>query len=102
MKKALEAVRARRAGQATLQPKPEQKAAPTLPAMDGLEDILEDEEAMAPPQPTVKRQGFGPQVTGEPCPPMQSLVQRRTAKVAKLDGEEPKPTRRNSVQDGVF
>lgn len=104
MKKALEAVRARRAGtQGALQAKPEQKAAPTLPAMDmsDLEDVLEDEEASAPPAPPVKRQGFGPQVTGEPCPPMQSLVQRKAAKAAK-EGEAPKPTRRGSVQDGVF
>jgi EAL domain-containing protein (putative c-di-GMP-specific phosphodiesterase class I) len=103
MKKALEAVRARRAQQGTLQAKPEQKAAPTLPSIEDLEDILEDEEASAPPPAApVKRQGFGPQVTGEPCPPMQSLVQRKAAKGAKAEGEQPKLTRRGSAQDGVL
>jgi EAL domain-containing protein (putative c-di-GMP-specific phosphodiesterase class I) len=97
MQRALEAVRAKRAGQPALQPKPQQKAAPALPAMDtsDLEDIVEDEEATAPP---VKRQGFGPQADG--CPPMKGLVQRKQAKQASEDGAT--ATRKGSLQDGVF
>jgi len=98
MQRALEAVRAKRAGQPALQPKPEQKATQPLPPMDSsdLEDIVEDEEASAPP---VKRQGFGPQ-TDETFPPMKGLVQRRHAKSANEEGA-PAP-RKSSVQDGVF
>jgi hypothetical protein len=83
MQKALEAVRAKRAGVSTphaLQPKPEHREAPALTAMDlsDLADIVEDEEATAPP--AVKQQGFG--IPGDACPPMKSLVQRRDAKPA--------------------
>ena len=100
MQKALEAVRAKRAAVPTLQPKPAQRAVPTLPAMDAsdLEDIVEDEEASAPPpaaaQPGAKRQGFGPPM--EPCPPMEGLVQRRDKAGAKPS------LRKTSAQDGVF
>jgi hypothetical protein len=79
MQKALDAVRAKRANQQpALQAKPQQKAAPPLPAIEDpseLEDIVEDEEASAPP---VKRQGFG--APAESCPPMKSLVQRKPGK----------------------
>jgi hypothetical protein len=79
MQKAVEAVRAKRQGapQAQLQAKSQFKAAPPLPVMDPseLEDIVEDEEASAP---RVKQQGFG--ATGDNCPPMKSLVQRKVAK----------------------
>jgi EAL domain-containing protein (putative c-di-GMP-specific phosphodiesterase class I) len=90
MQKAVEAVRAKRAAVTpVLQAKPAQKAPSALmPAVeidDGLEDILEDEEALMPMPPAAggKRQGFGPPVVGE-CPPMQELVQRRSAKTASL------------------
>lgn len=102
MQKALEAVRAKRATAPALQAKPVEKATPMLPAMDAsdLEDILEDEEVAAPPPPPVpgapKRQGFGPPL--EPCPPMEGLVQRRTAKAS-----EARPSlRKATAQDGVF
>jgi hypothetical protein len=97
MQRALEAVRAKRAGQPALQPKPQQKASAPLPAVDEpeLEDIVEDEEVSAPP---VKRQGFGPATDG--CPPMKGLVQRRLAKQA--DGEGEPSTRKGALQDGVF
>jgi EAL domain-containing protein (putative c-di-GMP-specific phosphodiesterase class I) len=74
MQRALEAVRARR----SLQAKPEQKETPPLPVLDtsDLEDVLEDEEVMDAP---VKREGLGA-LSGANCPPMKSLVQRRTAK----------------------
>jgi hypothetical protein len=69
MQRALEAVRARR----TLQNKPVEREAPLMPLLEAdLEDVLEDEEAMAPP---VKGEGFG--VGGDPCPKMGGLVQRR-------------------------
>ena len=83
MQKALDAVRMRRgaalAPQA-LQSKPERREAPGLTAMDmsDLEDIVEDEEASAPP--AAKQQGFG--IPGDVCLPMESLVQRRDAKPA--------------------
>ena len=77
VKKAVDAARAKRAGQ--LQPKPDQKGASPMPAMEfdpsELEDIVEDEEAAAPP---VKRQGFG--APAESCPPMKTLVQRKPGK----------------------
>jgi hypothetical protein len=83
MQMALEAVRAKRgsAPHVQLQAKSEHKAAPPLPVMDPseLEDIVEDEEVSAPP---VKQQGFG--ATGDSCPPMKSLVQRR---LGQGDGE---------------
>jgi EAL domain-containing protein (putative c-di-GMP-specific phosphodiesterase class I) len=96
MQKALEAARAKRRGaaQVQLQAKSQLKAQPPLPVMDPseLEDIVEDEEATAP---RVKQQGFG--ATGENCPPMKSLVQRKVAK----DSGEAAPTVRKP-QDGVF
>ncbi len=80
----MEAVRAKRAApqQPVLQPKPQQKVMPTLPAMDvsDLEDIVEDEEASVAP---VKRQGFGPPAEG--CPPMKGLVQRKVRKGSMQD-----------------
>ena len=80
---AAEAARAKRASSPpVLQPKPQQKVMPTLPAMEmsELEDIVEDEEASAPP---VKRQGFGAPAEG--CPPMKGLVQRKTRKGSLQD-----------------
>ncbi len=80
MQRVLEAVRAKRAAahQPTLQPKPVQRAEPTMPVLEGddLEDIVEDEE---PERPALagKRQGFGP--PGEALPDMKGLVERRTA-----------------------
>ncbi|NOT40153.1 MAG: hypothetical protein HOP13_06650, partial [Alphaproteobacteria bacterium] len=61
-------------GTPTLQEKPAEREAALMPLLEAadLEDVLEDEEAMAPP---VKREGFG--VGGDPCPKMGSLVQRR-------------------------
>jgi hypothetical protein len=50
-----------------------------MPVMEGddLEDIVEDEEVTAAAAgPAVKRQGFGP--PPESCPPMKSLVERRS------------------------
>ena len=103
MQKALEAVRAKRAASLSpLQPKPERKAPPPMAAVDaseledsGLEDIVEDEEATAPP--AVKQQGFG--IPGDACPPMKSLVQRRTAKPA---ADAASHSRKSTVQDGLF
>jgi EAL domain-containing protein (putative c-di-GMP-specific phosphodiesterase class I) len=106
MQKALEAVRARRAGPPPapppLQAKPEKaekaeverKAAPALSPMEmsDLDDIVEDEEASAPP---VKQQGFG--ATGEGCPPMKSLVQRKVAKGGDQAAHGPR-----KAQDGLF
>ncbi len=75
MQRALEAVRARRTAP-TLQAKPDQREAPLMPVLEAdLEDVVEDEEAMAPP---VKREGFGA-LAGDKCPSMGSLVQRRDA-----------------------
>jgi len=83
MQRALEAVRARRhAGAAGADGKPaqptarKQSAKPAMPAVDlsGVEDVLEDEEASAPPT-------FG-QPRGEACPPMKTLVERRKARSA--------------------
>lgn len=73
MQRALDAVRARR-GAPTLQEKPSEREAPLMPVLEAadLEDVLEDEEAMAP---LVKREGFG--VPGDSCPKMGALVQRR-------------------------
>jgi len=83
MQRALEAVRARRHAGA---PAGEAKAAapaarkgekkPGMPAVDtaDLEDVVEDEEASAPPT-------FG-QPKGEGCPPMKTLVERRKARSA--------------------
>jgi len=82
MQRALDAVRARRSGTPTLQPKPDQREAPLMPvfeASDDLEDVVEDEEAMAP---ATKREGFGG-VPGDRCPSMGELVQRRA------DSQEP-------------
>lgn len=80
MQRVLEAVRAKRAAahQPTLQPKPVQRAEPTMPVLEGddLEDIVEDEEPERAPL-AGKRQGFGP--PGEPVPDMKGLVERRTA-----------------------
>lgn len=80
MQRVLEAVRAKRAAahQPTLQPKPAQRAEPTMPVLEGddLEDIVEDEEPERAPL-AGKRQGFGP--PGEPVPDMKGLVERRTA-----------------------
>lgn len=81
MQRALDAVRAKRAGlhQPTLQPKPVQRVEPMMPVLEGddLEDIVEDEEVTAAATaPAVKRQGFGP--PAESCPPMKSLVERRS------------------------
>jgi EAL domain-containing protein (putative c-di-GMP-specific phosphodiesterase class I) len=81
MQRALDAVRAKRAGnhQPTLQPKPVQRVEPMMPVLEGddLEDIVEDEEVTtASAGPAVKRQGFGP--PPESCPPMKSLVERRS------------------------
>jgi EAL domain-containing protein (putative c-di-GMP-specific phosphodiesterase class I) len=81
MQRALDAVRAKRAGnhQPTLQPKPMQRVEPMMPVLecDDLEDIVEDEEVTAAAAgPAVKRQGFGP--PPESCPPMKSLVERRS------------------------
>jgi EAL domain-containing protein (putative c-di-GMP-specific phosphodiesterase class I) len=81
MQRALEAVRAKRSGlhQPTLQPKPVQRIEPMMPVLEGddLEDIVEDEEVTAAASaPAVKRQGFGP--PPESCPPMKSLVERRS------------------------
>lgn len=75
MQRALDAVRARRAGTPTLQAKPEQREAPLMPVFetsDELEDVVEDEEALPP---VGKHEGFG--VPGAPCPKMDGLVQRR-------------------------
>lgn len=73
MQRALDAVRARRSTP-TLQPKPEHREGPLMPALEtaDLQDVVEDEEAMAPP---VKREGFGTPV--ESCPSMGDLVRRR-------------------------
>ena len=80
MQRALDAVRARRHAGA---PAGEAKAAApaarkgdkkgAMPAVDvsDLEDVVEDEEASAPPPPA-----FGQQ-KGEACPPMKTLVERR-------------------------
>ncbi|MEQ1755855.1 MAG: EAL domain-containing protein [Micropepsaceae bacterium] len=80
MQRVLEAVRAKRAAthQPMLQPKPVQRAEPTMPVLEGddLEEILEDEEVTAPAAAGGKRQGFGP--PGDACPPMKSLVERRS------------------------
>jgi len=80
MQRVLEAVRAKRAAahQPTLQPKPVQRAEPTMPVLEGddLEDIVEDEEPERTPL-AGKRQGFGP--PGEPVPDMKGLVERRRA-----------------------
>jgi EAL domain-containing protein (putative c-di-GMP-specific phosphodiesterase class I) len=79
MQRALEAVRAKRAAahQPTLQPKPVQRAEPTMPVLEGddLEDIVEDEEPERAPL-AGKRQGFGP--PGEAVANMKGLVERRT------------------------
>jgi hypothetical protein len=73
MQRALDAVRARR-NAPTLQSKPEHREGPLMPALEAadLEDVVEDEEAMAPP---LKREGFGTPV--ESCPSMGDLVRRR-------------------------
>ncbi len=107
MQKALEAVRAKRAAAPTppaLQPKPERRAPSPMAAMEmsELEDIVEDEEACAPPPPVNqqglgKQQGFG--LPGDACPPMKSLVQRRTAKPST---DAALPTRKGTAQDGIF
>jgi EAL domain-containing protein (putative c-di-GMP-specific phosphodiesterase class I) len=81
MQRALEAVRAKRAGAhaPTLQPKPVQRVEPMMPVLEGddLEDIVEDEEVTeAAAAPAVKRQGFG--APPEACPPMKGLVERRS------------------------
>lgn len=83
MQRALDAVRSRRTNAPTLQPKPDQREAPLMPvfeASDDLEDVLEDEEAMA--APVAKREGFGA-LPGDRCPSMGELVQRRA------DSQEP-------------
>ncbi len=82
MQRALEAVRARRqmpaaGGDAKATPVARKGAEkPPLPAVDtsDLEDVVEDEEAAAPPSLGQK---------GEPCPPMKTLVERR-------DGTQPR------------
>lgn len=106
MQRALEAVRARRGGSAGAAAETK-AAAPTLrkavakppmPAMDtsDLEDVVEDEEASAPP--TFGQQKGGAVATAEPCPPMKSLVERRKS----ASGSAPAPTpRRASAEDGV-
>jgi len=98
MQKALEAVRAKRAAaaQPALQAKPERKEPPPMAAVDmsELEDIVEDEEASAPP---VKQQGFG--VPGDVCPPMKSLVQRKAGNPA-ADGEP--AAHKGAVRDNLF
>ena len=73
MQRALDAVRARRHPPA-LQAKPDHREGPLMPMLEGtdLEDVVEDEEAMAPP---VKREGFG--LPGDNCPSMGDLVRRR-------------------------
>ena len=73
MQRALDAVRARR-NAPTLQPKPEHREGPLMPALEAadLEDVVEDEETIAPP---VKREGFGAPLEG--CPSMGDLVRRR-------------------------
>jgi hypothetical protein len=78
MQRAIEAVRAKRAGGTpTLQQKPTHKIEPTMPVLevDDLEDVVEDEEVVAAPT-GVKHQGFG--LPGDSCPPMKSLVERRS------------------------
>ncbi len=86
MQRALEAVRARRHTGAPAEPKAAastmRKAATKtqMPEVDtsDLEDIVEDEEASAPPS-FGQQKGAAPAVgpNGEPCPPMKSLVERR-------------------------
>lgn len=70
--------------------------------MSELEDIVEDEEACAPPAPVNqqglgKQQGFG--LPGDACPPMKSLVQRRAAKPS---ADAATPSRKGTAQDGIF
>ena len=80
MQRALEAVRAKRAGmhQPMLQQKPVQRIEPMMPVLEGddLEDIVEDEESLTAGASSVQRQGFGP--PAESCPPMKTLVERRS------------------------
>ncbi len=75
IQKVIEAVRTKRAGSPTLQPKPAHKAEPTMPSMDidDLVDIAEDEEAAVPPG---THQGLG--APADACPPMKGLVERRS------------------------
>ena len=103
MQRALEAVKARRS---VAPAAPEAKPAPVttrkvpvktpMPAVDlsDLEDVVEDEEASAPPAAFGQQKGE----KGEACPPMKSLVERR-----KAQGGTPAPTpRRNAAQDGIL
>lgn len=75
IQKVIEAVRTKRAGSPTLQPKPVHKAEPTMPSMDvdDLDDIVEDEEAAVPPG---AHQGLG--APADVCLPMKGLVERRS------------------------
>jgi len=99
LQKAVEAVRANRVAPPPMAPalnaKPERKVPPTLPPMEELEDIVEDEEACAPPM--TKTQGFA--LAGDSCPPMKTLVQR---KVTKAPAGAPPTTRKGGAQNGIF
>jgi hypothetical protein len=108
MQRALEAVRARRHAGAA----PEAKAAapvvrksptktqmPTAVDLSELEDVVEDEEASAPPPPPAFGQQKGATSSGEACPPMKTLVERRRAK-GDASASAPAP-RRASAQDGI-
>ena len=104
MQRALEAVRARRHVTPTVtEVKPALATArkvpvkPPMPAVDlsDLEDVVEDEEASAPPPAAFGQQKGEKVASGEPCPPMKSLVERRKGQAG---GHA--PTRR-AAQDGL-
>jgi hypothetical protein len=107
MQRALEAVRARRQPSGALAAEAK-AAAPVLrkaavkPQMlevdtSDLEDIVEDEEASAPPT-FGQQKGPAAAGTGEACPPMKTLVERR--KAAGSGAAAPTP-RRTSAQNGI-
>ena len=71
----------------------------SMPAVDlsDLEDVVEDEEASAPPR-FGQQKGGGDNNKAEPCPPMQTLVERRKAQGGLQGAVAP---RRASAQDGI-
>ena len=105
MQRALDAVRARRHVTPTVtEVKPALTTArkvpvkQPMPALDlsDLEDVVEDEEATAPPPAAFGQQkGEKAAASGEPCPPMKSLVERRKGQAGAHA-----PTRR-AAQDGL-